>query len=45
LPLSLPYEFGIAGLLGIVVLFWIAGRIKSHIAVETVRLPNGRLDR
>ena len=44
LPPSYPYEFGVAGLVALVVLFWVMGRIRRHFKREVVRLPGGRLD-
>lgn len=44
LPRSLPLEFEVAALLVVAMLFWLAGRVKGHLKIETVRLPNGRLD-
>lgn len=39
-----PYEIGVAALLAVVVLFWVAGRIRKHLNRDQVRLPGGRLD-
>jgi ubiquinone biosynthesis protein len=43
-PSWYPYEIGVAAILGVVVLYWAAGRVKRHLNKEVVRLPGGRLD-
>ena len=44
LPPSYPYEYAVVGLIAVVLLFFIAGRIRRHLNRPVTRLPGGRLD-
>jgi hypothetical protein len=44
LPASYPYEYAVAGLIAVALLFLIAGRIRRHLNRPVTRLPGGRLD-
>ena len=44
LPPSYPYEYAVVGLIGLVVLFMIFGKIRRHLNRRVARLPGGRLD-